>query len=134
MEAERMSCFIVPFHVVQTLQIHSEITLLHFFERSGIDSLSTLWKFWKIDYATKCEFSTFMPIRQGVIVIHAEDLQHDIHRFQTGFSVLYFVWLLCFWILVNLSAPKSDIHIKDVSQKLESILPLEVFYLPSVWF
>ena len=36
MWAERIPYFLVPFHVLQTLRIHSEITLLHFFERSGI--------------------------------------------------------------------------------------------------
>ena len=37
MEAEIISCFLVLFHVAQTLQIHSEITLSHLFEQSGID-------------------------------------------------------------------------------------------------
>ena len=36
MWTERIPCFLVPFHVLQTLRIHSEITLLHFFERNGI--------------------------------------------------------------------------------------------------
>ena len=36
-EAEKISYFLVPFHVTQTLRIHSEITLLHFFKWSGID-------------------------------------------------------------------------------------------------
>ena len=39
MEAEKMSCFIITFHVAQTLQIHSETTLLHFFEQGGIDPI-----------------------------------------------------------------------------------------------
>lgn len=39
MEAERISCFLFTFHVAQTLRIHSEITLLHFFEWSGIDPI-----------------------------------------------------------------------------------------------
>ena len=39
MEAEKIACFFVPLHVAQTLRIHSEITLLHFFERSGIDPI-----------------------------------------------------------------------------------------------
>ena len=34
-----MSCFIITFHVAQTLQIHSETTLLHFFEQGGIDPI-----------------------------------------------------------------------------------------------
>ena len=40
--------------------------------------------FLKIGYATECTFSTFTPVAQGFIVIHAEDLRRDIHRFQTG--------------------------------------------------
>ena len=39
MGAERIFCFLVPFWVVQTLQRHSEITLFHFFEWSGIDPI-----------------------------------------------------------------------------------------------
>ena len=38
----------------------------------------------------------------------------------------------CFGILGNLFGPKSEIHIEDVSQKLQSILPLEDFCLQSV--
>ena len=41
MEEEGISCFLVPFHVVQTLRIHSELTLLHFFEWSGIVPICT---------------------------------------------------------------------------------------------
>ena len=67
MEAEGISCFILPIHVAQTLQIHSEITLLNFLKKSGIDSLSTVWKFWKIDYATKC--IDFQLLRQYVKVL-----------------------------------------------------------------
>ena len=49
--------------------------------------------FLKIGYATECTFSTFTPIPQGVIVIHAEDLRRDIHRFQTGLQHRYFLWI-----------------------------------------
>ena len=49
MEVERTSCLLISLHVVQTLRIHSEITLLHFFGRSGIvpicaaDSTRVVW-------------------------------------------------------------------------------------------
>ena len=68
------------------------------FERSGIDSLSTVWTFWKIDYATRCRFSNFTLIRQGVIVIHAKNLRRDIHGFQTGLHVMirWVMQLICF--------------------------------------
>ena len=39
MGAERISCFFVPFHVAQTLRMHSEITLLDFLEWSGINPI-----------------------------------------------------------------------------------------------
>ena len=39
MAADRISCFLIPFHVAQTLQRHSEITLFHIFERSRIDPI-----------------------------------------------------------------------------------------------
>ena len=34
-----MSCFLITFHVAQTLRTHSETTLFHFFEQSGIDPI-----------------------------------------------------------------------------------------------